>query len=171
MELELRYYGDRILRERAREVEVFDDGLAELGRSMIELMHRERGVGLAGPQVGEGRRILIALQMGDIEDDHAEPLVVVNPEILERSTDTWVLEEGCLSIPGINGEVTRAVRMRLRYQDVEGREHEIDAEGMFARILQHEIDHLNGRLFIDYLSPAKKSLIKPRLKAIAAGDV
>jgi peptide deformylase len=97
--------------------------------------------------------------------------VVVNPEILERSTETWVLEEGCLSIPGINGDVTRAERIRLRYRDVEGNAHEISAEGMFARILQHEIDHLNGRLFIDYLSPAKKSLIKPRLKAIAAGDV
>ena len=171
MHLLLRYYGDPILRGRAREIEVFDERLVELGDAMIETMYRERGIGLAGPQVGLDQRILVALQMVDMDDENPEPLVVVNPVVLTRSSETWVLEEGCLSIPGINGDVTRATTMTMRYQDTAGEEHTIGATGMFARILLHEIDHLDGRLFIDYLSPAKKSLIKPRLKEIAAGNV
>jgi peptide deformylase len=171
MELRLRYYGDSILRERVPAVESFDDTLAEEAAAMVETMHRERGIGLAGPQVGLRKRVIVALMMKDVEDTEAEALVLVNPEILERSHDTWVLEEGCLSIPGVNGEVTRATRVSVRYQSVDGAEHELESEGMFARILLHEIDHLNGRLFIDYFSPAKKSLIKPRLKAIADGEI
>jgi peptide deformylase len=171
MNLQLRYYGDPILREHAKAVDAFDEALAELGSEMVEVMHRERGIGLAGPQVGVGRRIIVALAMRDTEDTEAEALVLVNPEVLERTRETWVFEEGCLSIPGVNGEVTRPTGARVRYQDVEGTEHTIDAEGMFARILLHEIDHLDGRLFIDYLSPARKSLIKPALKAIADGNV
>lgn len=167
MELSLRYYGDPILREQVPPVETFDATLAEEASAMIETMVRERGIGLAGPQVGLRKRLIIALQMKDPEDDTAEPLVLVNPEVLERSRETWVFEEGCLSIPGVNGEVTRALTATVRYQDVEGAEHTVEAEGMFARILLHEIDHLNGRLFIDYLSPATKSLLKPKLRAIA----
>lgn len=171
MELRLRYYGDAILREQVPAVEEFDETLAEEAAAMVETMQRERGIGLAGPQVGLRKRLIVALMMKDIEDVDVEPLVLVNPEILDRSHDTWVLEEGCLSIPGVNGEVTRATTVSLRYRSVDGAEHELEAEGMFARILLHEIDHLNGRLFIDYLSPAKKSLIRPRLKAIADGDI
>lgn len=171
MNLQLRYYGDPILRERAKEVEDFDAALAELGESMIETMHRERGIGLAGPQVGVSRRIIVALAMRDVDDADAEAMVLVNPEVLDRSGDTWIFEEGCLSIPGVNGDVTRATGVHVRYQDVEGNAHTLDASGMFARILLHEIDHLDGRLFIDYLSPARKSLIKPALKAIADGNL
>lgn len=171
MDLTLRYYGDPILRESAKEVEVFDDELARLGSEMVEIMHRERGIGLAAPQVGMSRRVIVALAMRDTEDVEAEAVVMVNPEILGRASDTWVLEEGCLSIPGVNGEVTRATGVRVRYRDVDGGEHVVDAVGMFARILLHEIDHLDGRLFIDYLSPARKSLIKPALRAIADGNV
>ena len=94
-------------------------------------------------------------------------LVLVNPEVVERSKDTWVYEEGCLSLPGIAGEVTRAVRATVRYQDVEGNPHTVEAEGMFARVLLHEIDHLDGKLFVDYLSSAQKSLVKSKLKQIA----
>jgi peptide deformylase len=171
MELKLRYYGDPILRERVPRVEVFDDALAEEAAAMVETMHRERGIGLAGPQVGLRKRLLVALKMYDMEDVDVDAIALVNPEVLERSRDTWVFEEGCLSIPGVNGEVTRATTVKVRYQSVDGGEHTLDAEGMFARILLHEIDHLDGRLFIDYLSPAKKSLIKPRLKAIADGEI
>jgi peptide deformylase len=110
---------------------------------------------------------LVALAMREPGDEAADPVVMVNPEILERSQESWVYEEGCLSIPGIRGDVTRPERVRVRYQDVEGKEHTVDAEGMFARILQHEIDHLNGKLFIDYLSTADKLLIKPKLRSIA----
>jgi peptide deformylase len=171
MELKLRYYGDAILREQVPPVKVFDDELAEEAAAMIETMHRERGIGLAGPQVGLRKRMIVALQMKDTDDVDVEAIVLVNPEILERSRETWVFEEGCLSIPGVNGEVTRATTVSVRYQSVDGAEHTLETEGMFARILLHEIDHLDGRLFIDYLSLAKKSLIKPRLRAIAAGEI
>jgi peptide deformylase len=171
MELRMRYYGDPILRATAKPVEAFDDELAEQTAAMVETMYRERGIGLAGPQVGLGKRMIVALMMKDAEDAEAEPLVLVNPEVIERSRETWVLEEGCLSIPGVNGEVTRAFTATVRYQSVDGVEHTVEAEGMFARILLHEVDHLDGRLFIDYLSPAKKSLVKTRLKEIAAGNI
>jgi peptide deformylase len=165
--LKLRYYGDPILRRRAMEVQVFDGALRDLALQMLEAMDREEGVGLAAPQVGLDLRLLVALAMREPGDETAEPVVMVNPEILERSPESWVYEEGCLSIPGVRGDVTRPERVRVRYQDVEGTEHTIDAEGMFARILQHEIDHLNGKLFIDYLSMADKMLIRPKLRSIS----
>jgi len=168
MELKLRYYGDPVLRERAGTVETFDGALRELAEAMVDTMFRERGIGLAAPQVGLSKRLIVALQMSDIEDETAEPVALVNPEVVERSSDTWVYEEGCLSIPEVTGDVTRPETVTVRYQDLEGQEMVVTTEGMFARILLHEIDHLNGRLFIDYLSAASKSLIKPRLKEIAA---
>jgi peptide deformylase len=168
MELKLRYYGDPILREHCAPVEVFDAQLSEEAEAMIETMLRERGIGLAAPQVGMTKRLIIALQMKSTEHEDAEPLALVNPEVLERSKSTWEFEEGCLSIPGVVGRVVRSEEAVVRYQDLDGNEHTITARGMFARIVLHEIDHLDGRLFIDYLSSAQKSLIKPDLKRIAA---
>lgn len=165
--LKLRYYGDPILRRQALEVRTFDKSLREIVAAMLEAMEREDGVGLAAPQVGIELRILVALSMKEPGDEEAKPMVLVNPEILERSRETWVYEEGCLSIPGIRGDVTRPSGIKVRYQDLDGGEHTLEAEGMFARILQHEIDHLDGKLFIDYLSPADKSLLKPKLKNIS----
>jgi peptide deformylase len=165
--LKLRYYGDPILRRQALEVRTFDASLRELADDMLEAMEREEGVGLAAPQVGLELRLLVALNMRESGDEEAEPVVVVNPEITERSHESWVLEEGCLSIPGIRGDVTRPMHIRLNYQDLDGNARTLEAEGMFARILQHEIDHLDGKLFIDYLSPADKTLIKPRLRNIS----
>jgi peptide deformylase len=163
----MRYYGDPILRKRAPEVHDFDQQLREEAEAMIETMDREAGVGLAALQVGIEKRLLIAVQMKDPDDSDAEPVVMVNPEILERSPETWEYEEGCLSIPGIRGDVTRPERVKVRYQDLDGKSHTIDIEGMFARVVQHEIDHLDGKLFIDYLSTGEKTLLKPRLKKIA----
>lgn len=168
MERVLRYYGDPVLRQRARRVDRFDDQLRDLLASLLATMRREGGIGFAAPQVGESIRAIVARQMASSEDEDAQALVLVNPEVIERSRETWVNEEGCLSLPGIVGDVTRSLSVRVRYQDLEGNEHTCDAEGMFARILLHEIDHLDGRLFIDYLSAAKKSLLKPALKEIAA---
>lgn len=165
--LKLRYYGDPILRRRAMDVQAFDASLRDLAAQMLEAMEREEGVGLAAPQVGLDLRLLVALAMREPGDEAAEPVVMVNPEILERSPETWVYEEGCLSIPGVRGDVTRPERVRVHYQDLDGTDHTIDADGMFARILQHEIDHLNGKLFIDYLSTADKLLLKARLRSIA----
>jgi len=168
MNLELRYYGDPILREKCTPVDQFDQRLAEEADAMVETMFRERGIGLAAPQVGMTKRLIVALQMKDAEDVNADPLALVNPVVLERSKSTWEFEEGCLSIPGVVGKVVRAEEAVVRYQDVRGNEHTIKAQGMFARVLLHEIDHLDGRLFVDYLSSAQKSLVKPELKRIAA---
>lgn len=162
--LELRIYPDPILRETAKPVEVFDDALAELAAGMIETMHRERGIGLAAPQVGVGRRVIVALQMQNSEDVDAAPLVLVNPKVITTSKDTWELEEGCLSIPGVVAPVIRSMTIQAEYQDLDGAPHLLTATDMFARVLLHEIDHLNGRLFIDYLSSANKSLVKTKLK-------
>lgn len=167
MELNLRFYGDSILRADAADVDVFDDTLAEEARAMIETMQRERGIGLAAPQVGLSKKLIVVLQMKDPDDNDAQPLALVNPEVVERSRETWEFDEGCLSIPGVLARVTRAVEATVRYQDVDGNEHEVRASGMFARVLQHEIDHLSGRLCVDYLSTAQKSLIKSQLKSIA----
>lgn len=165
--LKLRYYGDPILRRRAMDVRTFDQSLAEVAAQMLEAMEREDGVGLAAPQVGLDLRLLVALAMREPGDEEAKPVIMVNPEILERSHDTWVYEEGCLSIPGIRGDVTRPLTIKVRYQDLQGKEHLAESEGMFARILQHEIDHLDGKLFIDYLSTADKALIRPKLRNIS----
>jgi peptide deformylase len=167
MAMTLRYYGDPILRKRASDVTAFDQNLREVVEGMVETMRREEGVGLAAPQVGLDMRVLVALRMADPDDDAAEPVVLVNAEVVERSRETWEYEEGCLSIPGIRGDVTRPLRVAIRYRDLDGVERTLDAEGMFARVLQHEIDHTEGRLFIDYLSAAEKALLKPRLKKLA----
>lgn len=168
MDLKLRYYGDPILREVCEPVTEFDGRLAEEARAMIETMHRENGIGLAAPQVGMTKRLIVALQMTDTEDVDAEAIALVNPEVVEWSKSTWEYEEGCLCVPGVVGKVVRPEETVVRYQDLEGGEHTVTAVGMFARILLHEIDHLNGRLFVDYLSSAQKSLVKPQLKKIAA---
>jgi peptide deformylase len=167
MKLHLRYYGDPILRRRASEVTVFDERLRQVADAMVDAMAYESGVGLAAPQVGIEERILVALQMKTPDDSDADPIVMVNPEVVGRSPETWLFEEGCLSIPGIRGDVTRPERITVRYQDVDGKSHLIDLEGMFARVVQHEIDHLDGKLFIDYLSMGERTLLKPRLKKIA----
>ena len=167
MSMTLRYYGDPILRKRASDVTAFDRDLRDIVEGMIETMRREEGVGLAAPQVGLDMRLLVALRMADPDDEGADPIVLVNAEVVERSRETWEYEEGCLSIPGIRGDVTRPLRVMIRYRDLDGAERTLDAEGMFARVLQHEIDHTEGRLFIDYLSAAEKALLKPRLKKLA----
>lgn len=165
--LKLRYYPDPILRDIAEPVTVFDNELRELADAMVDVMTEERGIGLAAPQIGLSKRIIVALQMRDTEDSEAPPLVLVNPKVVASSKDTWSFEEGCLSIPGVTATVIRAMTVEVEFQDVEGNRHRLTAVDMFARILLHEIDHLNGRLFIDYLSAANKSLIKTKLKALA----
>jgi peptide deformylase len=167
MKLALRYYGDPILRGVSEAIIEFDESLREFADAMIDTMRRESGIGLAAPQVGRGRRLIVALQMKDSDDVDAEAMVLVNPRVVSKSKDTWIFEEGCLSIPGVNAQVTRSVQVEVEYEDLEGITRHIDARDMFARILLHEIDHLDGRLFIDYLSSAQKSLIKARLKEIA----
>jgi len=165
--LDMRYYGDTILRKVAEPVTVFDGKLRELAEGMIETMLFERGVGLAAPQVGESIRLITALRMEESDDSDAPADALVNPKVVFASKETWSYEEGCLCIPGVSGNVIRPQEVEVEYQDLDGNPRRIRSDKFFGRILQHEIDHLNGVLFIDYLSSAQKSLIKPKLKEIS----
>ena len=165
--MQLRYYGDEILRKIAEPVEKFDDELRKFGEAMIETMRSERGIGLAAPQVGKSVRVIVALRMEGGDDTDVPAEVLVNPKIVYKSRETSSHEEGCLCIPGVSASVTRPVEVEVEYQDLEGRPQRVRTDKFFARILQHEIDHLNGVLFVDYLSSAQKSLIKPKLRDIS----
>ena len=154
--LKIRLIGDQILREHAEEVKEFDEKLKNLSDEMLAIMNASDGIGLAAPQVGLSKRLLVT----DIAplDKEFGPMVFVNPVILEATGET-ILEEGCLSIPGIREEVTRPEEILLKYQSVEGEEIIEKFTGWIARVLQHEIDHLDGILFIDHLSPLKQKVI------------
>ena len=151
---------DPRLTRRAVPVERIDSGLLRLLDDMLETMYAAPGIGLAAPQVGVLQRAFVA-DLG--EEGEPRPLFVINPEIVWRSEHTTTAEEGCLSLPGHYGDVARAERVRVRYLDRAGEPQEIEGEGLLARCLQHEIDHLNGVLFVDHLSSLKRTLILRRL--------
>jgi peptide deformylase len=154
--MKIKIIGEDILRQMAEEVTEFDESLAHLGEEMMETMHTADGIGLAAPQVGISRRLIVT----DISplEEQAKPRVFVNPVLMETSGECQ-LEEGCLSIPDVREVVSRPERILLRYQTVGGETETEEFEGWMSRVLQHEIDHLNGVLFVDYLSPVKKKLI------------
>jgi peptide deformylase len=158
--LEILEFPDRRLIQPAAPVAVVDDDLKRLLDDMLETMYDAPGIGLAAPQVGVQRRAFVA-DLG--EEGDRRPLYVINPEIVWRSAETATAEEGCLSLPQQYGEVTRPTAIRLRHQDLAGESREIEAEGLLARCLQHEVDHLDGILFIDHLSALKRTLIVRRL--------
>lgn len=163
----MQYYGDPVLREVCEPVDTFDDELRDFAESMIVTMKEEQGIGLAAPQVGSKIRVIVALQMKDVDDTDAEPLVLVNPRVVSKSRETWSFDEGCLSIPGISAAVIRPQEIEVEYQNLDGEKKTVTDDFIFGRILLHEIDHLNGVLFVDYLSSAQKSLIKSRLKKLS----
>ncbi|MBN2070212.1 MAG: peptide deformylase [Candidatus Krumholzibacteriota bacterium] len=160
----LRIVGDGILRKKARKVEVFDESLTVLLDDMVQTMIYEGGVGLAAPQVGVSAMVAVV----NPEPENDETLLkLINPEIIDTGAETESIEEGCLSVPGIRGNVIRPVAIVLQYQDENGEEKKIQVEGLVSRIIQHELDHLNGVLFTDRLSFAKKMMIKNKLKELA----
>jgi peptide deformylase len=148
---------DPVLRKEAAPVERVDDELRRLMDDMLATMYDAPGVGLAAPQIGISRRLIVMDAARD--DDPPEPLAMVNPRILERSDEMRIHEEGCLSIPEVTAEVERPGAVRVAYLDREGKPQEVDLEGIWATIVQHEVDHLNGVLFIDYLSRLKRDMI------------
>jgi len=158
----LRIYPDPVLRKRCQEVAAFDEQLKQFLDDLIESMYAHQGVGLAAPQVGETIRAIVV----DVaqKDGKRLPIQLVNPVLLEASAETRDFEEGCLSLPGEAEVVTRPARVRVAFQDASGRRQELEAEGLLATALQHEMDHLEGRLFIDHLSRLKRSLIDRRLR-------
>ncbi len=153
--------GHPLLTQKARPVEDINQEIVELARDMVETMYRAPGVGLAAPQVSRGIRLItVDLSVGENKD---ELFILVNPEILEESGKITA-EEGCLSVPGIYEKVSRPERAVVKGYDLSGREITIEAHDLLARAFTHEIDHLEGKLFIDRLSPLKKSLIKNSIK-------
>jgi peptide deformylase len=157
--LKILEFPDPRLRTRAKPVEAVDDELRSLIDDMFETMYAAPGIGLAATQVDVHRRLLVA----DVSNDKSEPHVLINPEILEKD-GVAVTEEGCLSVPGYYEEVERAEHIRVKFLDRNGDETEMEAEGLLAVCIQHEMDHLEGKLFVDYLSEAKRSRIRKRLQ-------
>lgn len=151
-------FPDPRLRTRAAPVEVVDDRLRQLADDMFETMYAAPGIGLAATQVDVHQRLLVV----DVSTDKTDPHVLINPEILQTD-GVAVTEEGCLSVPGYFDEVERAGHIRVRYLERNGQPVERDMEGLLAVCVQHEIDHLEGRLFVDYLSEAKRQRIRKRL--------
>jgi peptide deformylase len=156
---------DPILRLASRPVERVDAPLLKLADDMLETMYDAPGIGLAAIQVGEPLRMLV-IDLAK-EGEPPAPQVFINPEILEKSDDRSVYEEGCLSIPEYYEEVERPAQVRIRFTDLDGKLHEEDAEGLFATCIQHEIDHLNGVLFVDYLSKLKRDRVMKKFTKAA----
>ena len=167
-------YGTAVLRKVARPIDKDFPELSTLIENMFETMYKADGIGLAAPQVGYDIRLLI-IDLSAMEDDNGETVnfkkVMINPEMLEMSDDTEVSEEGCLSIPGIHENVARARKIKIRYFDENFNEFVEEYEDFFARVIQHEYDHIEGILFTDHLSSLKKKLVKGKLMKISQGDV
>lgn len=149
MMVNLVLYPAEVLRQRALDVEGFNAELREILQAMVHVMAENKGVGLAAPQVGISRRFFVVR----LEDE--EPLFFVNPVVLSLSPETAVYEEGCLSLPGIWAKVRRPAALSLRAWDAKGKAFELEADGFLARVIQHELDHLDGVLFPDRLSPGR----------------
>ena len=151
-------FPDPRLRTKATPVNVVDDQLRALISDMFETMYAAPGIGLAATQVDVHKRLLVT----DVSADKSDPLVLIDPEILEKD-GVIVSDEGCLSVPGYYEEVERAEHIRVRFLDRQGEEQEMEAEGLLAVCIQHEMDHLEGKLFVDYLSEAKRQRIRKKL--------
>lgn len=163
-------YEQAVLRKRARAIKQMDDHMRRIGEDMLETMRKANGIGLAANQVGLLHRIIV-VDVSETEEFKAvPPLMMLNPEVLAESGE-WVMEEGCLSIPDIREEVVRAETIRVRYRDGDFQQHEMDASGLLGRVILHEIDHLNGVLFIDRLSGLKRKLLRGRLNRIRRGEM
>ena len=155
----LRYEGDEILRKKSRKIEVIDDRIKELAEDMFDTMHKFEGLGLAGVQVGILKRIIVI----DLYDDVSK-FCLINPEIVEKSEETAEVEEGCLSYPNQFGKVVRSVKVKVKALDLDGKKVTLEAEGLLAQALQHEIDHLNGEVFKDKILPGTFEIITPQDK-------
>lgn len=165
-------FGDPILRKKAEPITKEYDDLKTVIQNMFETMYHSDGVGLAAPQVGLSIRLFV---IDSNTDDKDEPAGIkkafINPEILKKWGDEWSMNEGCLSLPEIREDVFRPETIRIRYMDEDFNEHEEEYSGFTSRVIQHEYDHLEGIMFIDYLKPLKKRILKNKLTAISKGKV
>jgi len=159
--LEIITYGHPVLKQKAHKIKNITENIKNIAANMVYTMHSSPGIGLAAPQINQSIRLITAdLSVGEKKEDL---LVLINPEITFREGNK-LMEEGCLSVPEINENVNRPAQIVLKGYDLNEKELEISAEGLLARVLCHEVDHINGILFIEHLSPLKKNLIKKKLK-------
>ena len=158
--LTILHYPDKRLRKTAKPVAVVDDRIHKLVADMAQTMYEAPGVGLAATQVDVHERVVVI----DVSEEKNDLRVLINPEILAYSEDQNTYEEGCLSVPGVYDEVDRPARVRVRAMDLTGKPYEFDAEGLLAVCVQHEIDHLNGKVFVQHLSTLKQTRLKARLR-------
>ncbi|MGM0564714.1 MAG: peptide deformylase [Pseudomonadota bacterium] len=159
--LDILHFPDPRLRQPCRPVEQVDDDIRQLVDDMFETMYEAPGIGLAAIQVNVHQRLLVT----DVSEDQSEPLVFINPEIIEAD-GVEVTQEGCLSVPGFYEEVERAEHIVVRALDRQGESFELSCDGLQAVCIQHEIDHLDGKLFVDYLSPLKRTRIQKKLEKL-----
>ncbi len=178
-------FGTTVLKQSAKPVESLDDSTVKLIYDMFETMREANGLGLAANQVGDLRRV-ITIDIADVSEPSAEgeteepshptspglprTLALINPEVVGEE-GTWTMEEGCLSLPHLRSEVERADKIRIRFRNAEFKEQETLADGLLARVILHELDHLNGVLFIDRINKAKRSMLLPKLRKIRKGEV
>jgi peptide deformylase len=160
--LEILTLPDKRLKTVAKPVEVFDETLRQLADDMLETMYAAPGIGLAATQVDKHIQLVVI----DVSEDNGQPLVLVNPQIIEK-TGIQKHEEGCLSVPGIYASVKRAEQIKISFQDLSGKEQQLEAEGLLAVCIQHELDHLKGIVFLDHLSVLKKKLAMKKLEKAA----
>jgi len=158
--LPILHYPDPRLHKKAKPVAVVDDRIRQLVRDMADTMYEAPGVGLAATQVDVHERVVVI----DVSEAGNELRVLINPEITWKSDERQTYEEGCLSVPGIYDEVERAARIRYRALDIDGKPYEAEADGLLAVCVQHELDHLDGKVFVEYLSNLKQTRIKTKLK-------
>ena len=147
--MDIRTYGDPVLRAQAEPVLVIDDEIRELCELMVEVMIRRNGVGLAAPQIGVSKRVFVL-------DADGEFHILINPELVEMSEEVEEVTEGCLSVPGVDAPVSRSIRAVVEGLNLKGERIRLEGEGLMARAIQHEMDHLNGNLFLDQLSTARR---------------
>ena len=179
MSLRLRYFGDPVLRQSGRKIEKFDDQLASLFQEMIEVMRESDGIGLAAQQIGIAEQfcvmdvpehpeypILCVLDGKALSPSLLMPMSLANPVVSPLPSDEYYYEEGCLSFPGINADVARPEKISVSYQDMDGVAHTLECDGLLARCIQHEVDHLNGVLFIDRMEKETYAEIKKEVQSL-----
>ena len=159
-----------VLRKKARPVRKTDESLLTLAADMIETMRKANGIGLAANQVGSLHRIIVVDLSGMEETRDFTPMVLINPEVYQEE-GKLLMEEGCLSIPDVREEVERAEQIRVRFKDLEFKDHDDFADGILARVILHETDHLDGILFFDHLNALKRKLLRGRLNKIRKGEI
>ena len=163
-------YGAKILRQKTQPVRQVNDEIIRLIMDMFDTLRNANGIGLAANQVGSLHRVIV-IDLSDLEEmNDFKPLTLINPEVISQD-GKWKMEEGCLSIPDVRDEVERAETVKIRYHDTNLRDVELEANGLLGRVILHEIDHLNGVLFLDRLSAAKRKLHREKLKQIERGEI